>query len=90
MIVFTSNRHIYRDSFVGLREHRNEHVDEHDDHASAVAAEHQFADELGHVMTLVDSEDFHGCQAVDGEVQRLHRLEQADAQDVHTALLDPF
>jgi len=43
----------YRDGFEGLREHRNKHVDEHDDHTRAVAAEHELADELGHVVTLV-------------------------------------
>jgi len=36
-------------------------------------------------MTLVDSEDFDGRQAVDGEVERLYRLEQAACtRYVHT------
>jgi len=46
-----------RDGFVGLRQHGDEHVDQHDDHARAVAAEHEFADELGQLVALVDPED---------------------------------
>jgi len=40
-----------RDGFVGLRQHGNEHVDENDDHACTVRAEHEFTDELGQVVS---------------------------------------
>ena len=60
-----------------MRQHSDEHVDQHDDHARAVRAEHEFADELRQIVSLVDSEDVDRRQSVDGEVQRLNDLEQA-------------
>ena len=67
----------YRDSFVSLREHGDEHVDKHNDHARAVRSKHEFADELRQIVTLVDSENVDRRQSVHGEVQRLNDLEQA-------------
>jgi len=67
-----------------LRQHGNKHVDEHDDHAATIRAEHEFPDELGQVMSLAYSEHFDGRQAVDGEVERLYDLEQtAQTQSYH-------
>jgi len=72
-----------RNGFVGLRQHGDQHVDKHDHHTAAVASEHEFADELGQVVALVQSEDVDRGQAVHGKVQRLNDLEQA-ANTMHT------
>ena len=67
----------HRYVFVGLRQHSNEHVDEHDHHTPAVRSKHEFSDKLRQVVSLVDRERVNGRQTVDGEVQRLNNLEQA-------------
>jgi len=60
-----------------LRQHSDEHVNEHDDHAGAVSSEHEFADKLCQFVSLVESEDVDRRQTVHGEVERLDDLEQA-------------
>jgi len=72
-----------RNDFVGLREHGDEHVDEYDHHGSAVAAEHEFSDELRHFVSLLDSEDVDRRETVHGEVQCLNDLKQAAHEHTH-------
>ena len=65
-----------RDGFIGLRQHRNEHVDEYDHHATAVCAEHQLADKLCQVVAMFYGKDLNRSQTVHGEIECLNRLEQ--------------
>jgi len=78
-VPFVNNRSdlTNRDGFVGLCQHGNEHIDQHDDHAAAVSSKHEFSHKLCQVMTLIDSEDVDWRQPVHGKVQRLNDLEQA-------------
>ena len=65
---------------IAVTEHSNEHVDEDDNHDSAVSAKHEFPHKLSEVMVLLDLKVFDIHQSIDGKVQSLQDFKEAKIQ----------